>query len=315
MLWDLHSARINMRPRIDWRHPALRRILRLYAPIAASLIVSMFQIGLDRRLASTTGVHSIAWMANATTLQQMPLGLISVAIALAALPRLSQYYAAGNEAAYRHTLGQGLRMVLVMTVPAACFLWLAGESLVRLLFERGDFMATDTVQVARALNVYLIGMLFAAIDFPLNYAFYARHNTLLPAIVGIVSVGVYTVVAFSLLDRLGYMGLVWADTAKHGSHALIMVVLLHRRIGALGAQLGRGLILITLGAGAMVGAMLLISRNLLTPSVALGSSLLQLAALGLAGLSIYVITLWLLGLPEINEIGSRLSRSFRRSNR
>ena len=61
MLWDLHSALINMRPRIDWRHPALRRILRLYAPIAASLIVSIFQIGLDRRLASTTGVHSIAW--------------------------------------------------------------------------------------------------------------------------------------------------------------------------------------------------------------------------------------------------------------
>ena len=91
MAVDVQRAGVPLALNFQWRHPALRRILWLYLPIAAGLVVSLFQVGLDRRLASGTGAPSIAWMANATTLQQMPLGLISVAISLAALPRLSQF--------------------------------------------------------------------------------------------------------------------------------------------------------------------------------------------------------------------------------
>ncbi len=105
------------------------------------LLVTIFQVTLDRRLASGTGEQSIAWMSNATTLQQMPLGLISVAIALASLPRLSQYFAAHNEAAYRKTLGDGLRMVMLLIVPAAVLLWLLGEQIVTVSFQRNLFTA------------------------------------------------------------------------------------------------------------------------------------------------------------------------------
>ena len=87
MFTDVWRAGVRVHFALAWRHPALRRILWLYLPIAAGLVVSLFQVGLDRRLASATGVSSIAWMANATTLQQMPLGLVSVAISLAALPQ------------------------------------------------------------------------------------------------------------------------------------------------------------------------------------------------------------------------------------
>ncbi|MDE0463088.1 MAG: hypothetical protein OXH93_11790, partial [Caldilineaceae bacterium] len=115
MAWDVRRAGLKFTVR--WSHPALGRIVLLYLPIAAGLVVAQFQVGLDRRLASGTGVQSIAWMSKATTLQQMPLGMISVAISLAALPRLSQQFAAGDEGAYRATLARGLRMVIVMIVP------------------------------------------------------------------------------------------------------------------------------------------------------------------------------------------------------
>ncbi|PJF45342.1 MAG: murein biosynthesis integral membrane protein MurJ, partial [Candidatus Thermofonsia Clade 3 bacterium] len=105
-------------------------------------------------------------------------------------------------------------------------LWVLATPVTRLLFERGAFTPTDTEQVVRALNVYLIGMLFAAIDFPLNFAFYARFNTWLPAAVGVLSVLIYTAVALALLQRMGFLGLVWADTAKQVGHAAIMVFLL-----------------------------------------------------------------------------------------
>lgn len=313
MYVDVRRAGVPAMPRLDWRHPALRRILWLYLPVAAGLVVSLFQVGLDRRLASGAGEQSIAWMANATTLQQMPLGLISVAISLAALPRLSQYYAAGDEAGYRRTLARGLRMLWMLVLPAGVVLWLLGEPVTRLLFQRGAFTATDTAQVVAALNIYLIGMLFAAVDYPLNFAFYARFNTWLPALVGVISVGIYTVVALALIEPLGYIGLVWADTAKQAGHALIMVFLLWRVVGRLGAQTGRGFLVVALAGGVMAlviyGAAALVAPWL--PDGALGALLMVMVAGG-AGFATYAGVLAALKLPEARSVAgavqSRLTR-------
>ena len=128
----------------------------------------------------------------------------------------------------------------LLVAPAAVVLWLLGEPITQLMFQRGAFTAADTAQVVQALNIYVIGMLFAAVDFPLNFAFYARNNTLLPALVGVVSVGVYIAVALILVQPLGYLGLVWADTAKQAAHLIIMVLLLWRVVGRLGAHTLQG---------------------------------------------------------------------------
>ncbi|MCC9078621.1 murein biosynthesis integral membrane protein MurJ [Litorilinea aerophila] len=296
---DLRRAGVPLLPGRNWYHPALGRMLRLYLPIAAGLVVSLLQVAVDRRLASGTGAQSIAWMSNATTLQQMPLGLISVAISLAALPRLSQHFAAGDEAAYRHTLGRGLRMVLLLIVPAAVGLWLLGEPLARLLFERNRFTPEDTRQVVAALNIYVVGMLFAAVDFPLNYAFYARHNTWLPALVGVASVGIYLAVALSLVNWAGFLGLVWADSAKQAGHALIMVALLGWQLRRWPRRLARDLAGILMAAGGMALAMAatLALLSLARPWQPV-ADLLALTVAGGVGLGVYGLLLQRLGMAE-----------------
>ena len=318
MTWDLMRSGPTLRLRLELGHPALRKILWLYAPIAVGLVVSLFQVGLDRRLASRTGAQSIAWMANATTLQQMPLGLISVAIALASLPRLSQFYAVGDEVAYRHTLERGLRMVLLLIVPAAVGLWLLGTPITRLLFERGSFTADDTGRVVQALDIYLLGMLFAAIDFPLNYAFYARNNTVLPALVGVFSVLVYVLTAWWLLEPWGFLGLVWADTAKQASHGLMMVLLLRRRVGRFEAGLGRALVGF-LAAALMMAAIIgvcnvLVSGAFRFPLPSVGA--LPLAGytlvVGLLGVMGYGAVLHMVGLTEVGEVVALLRRCLTR---
>lgn len=307
MAWDLRhwlrQVRHTMHFHFDWRHPALRKIVALYIPIAGVHVVSSFQVGLDRRLASGTGEQSIAWMQNATTLQQLPLGLISVAIALAALPRLSQHFANREEAAYRATLGRGLRMVLLLILPAAVGLWLLGEPVTRLIFEHGRFQPADTVQVASALNIYVVGMLFAAIDFPLNYAFYARNNTLGPALVGVLSVGVYVAVAFALLDSLGYHGLIWADSAKQASHALIMLLLLTWRVGRLNVQTVRSALAILVAALGMAATLYAV-RSLLQPQLPpnLLGDLLNLSISGGASVLIYALLLQQFGVQELRDV-------------
>lgn len=307
MSGDVWRAGVRPSRQIDWRHPALRRILILYLPIAASLVVSLFQVGLDRRLASGVGESSIAWMANATTLQQMPLGLISVAISLAALPRLSQYYAARADAAYRQTLARGLRLLWLLIVPAAVVLWLLGEPITRILFQRGAFTAADTQAVVAALNIYLIGMVLAAVDYPLNFAFYARNNTLLPALVGVASVVVYTVVALTLVAPLGYLGLVWADTAKQGAHVATMVLLLWRTLGRLNANTLRGYGQIALAGGVMAATMAA-AQQLLAGfyGTGLGQALLFTILVALPGVAIYGLLLWRMRLPEMALLAGAL---------
>lgn len=310
MGWDLHRAGVRVRPNFHWRHPALRKIIVLYVPIAAGLLVSLFQVGLDRRLASSISAESIAWMRYATTLQQLPLGLISVAISLAALPRLSQYFAAQQEDEYRQTLGRGLRMVLVLIAPAAVGLWLLGEPVTRIIFQHGQSSLRDTEQIVQALHIYLVGMVFAAIDFPLNYAFYARNNTFLPAIVGIISVGVYMVTAFTLLRPAGYLGLVWADTAKQASHAVLMIVLLRWRVGPLSAQVGRGVLQIS-GAALLMALVMLWGLDVVgigANRTSFWADLRTLLILGSVGGATYLALLLWLQLGEIQQLRDMISR-------
>ncbi|MBN1139857.1 MAG: murein biosynthesis integral membrane protein MurJ, partial [Anaerolineae bacterium] len=297
----LRGARLRFR--LDLSHPGLRRILVLYLPIAAGLIISNLQIAIDRRLASTTGDSSIAWMANATTLFQLPHGLVAVAIALAVLPTLSRLSAAGDQEGFRRTLGQGLRLVLVLIVPATLGLLVLARPAVALLFQHGQFTAYDTLQVSAALRYYLFGLIFASIDWPLNYAFYARQNTLTPALVGALSVAVYLAVALLLKGPMGMLGLVLADAAKHFSHALTMLVLVQWRMGGLaGQRLAQTTGKAFLAAGVMAGVMTL-ALSLVSQWVDAGGKVGNLVLVGTgAGLGVLVY-LGLAGLLQVEEFG------------
>jgi putative peptidoglycan lipid II flippase len=197
------------------------------------LAISVVGVTIDRNLASRTGNQSLAWMQNATVLIQFPLGLVATAISFAILPNLSSARLAGD---FESTLAFGLKLVLLLVLPAAAGLALLSMPVVGLLFEHGAFTPADTAATARALELYAIGLPFAAVDQPLVFAFYARKNTLVPNLVAGVAVAVYIVVALALIGPLGYLGLVLANSAQLISHALVMLYLTQTRLGDLKRQ-------------------------------------------------------------------------------
>jgi putative peptidoglycan lipid II flippase len=312
---DLRDVRFRFH--IDLSDPTLRRILRLYLPIAFGLLISNVQIAIDRRLASSTGTSSIAWMDRATTLVQMPHGLVAVAISLAVLPTLSRLSAVSDWDGFRRTLGMGLRMVLVLVVPATLGLLVLAQPIIALLFEHGKFTAYDTYWTAWALRCYLVGLIFAAVDWPLNYSFYARQDTLTPALVGVVSVGVYLAVALVLIQPLGFLGLVLADSAKHFCHATIMLILAQRQIGGMTRQrLGQTALKALLASGVMVGSMVVAlggiyqlvgTRGLIAGLVTVG------AVLGI-GVLVYLGMITLLRVQEVGLIRALVRQKLGRSN-
>lgn len=234
---------------ISFRHPALKRILKLYLPVVAGLTVSVIGVAIDRNLASHTGPQSLAWMQNATVMIQFPLGLVGTAISFAILPTLSRQplmiasrlgvdidSAGEPNTGFQNTLAFGLKLVLLLILPSAVGLFVLAQPIVTLLFEHGAFTAVDTTQTALALQFYLIGLPFAAIDQPLVFAFYARKNTLLPNLVAFAAVGVYVIVALSLIQVYGMIGLVIANSVQLTSHAVIMLWFTWTRLGGLGRQ-------------------------------------------------------------------------------
>ena len=204
----------------------------------------------------------MSWMRYATTLVQFPLGLIAVALSVAILPRMSAQHARGDAAAFAQTLSRGMRGVAVLILPAAVGLIVLADPLVGLVFQRGAFTPVDRTSVAAALTLYGVGLAFAGLDWPLNYSFYARHDTRRPALVGVVAITGWFVAALVLPAAIagrwgaasGFLGLVLADSLKHALHAAIMLVLVARATaraglaglrrtvgGAVFAALGMGL--------------------------------------------------------------------------
>lgn len=302
---------------LDLHHPALRRIGKLYLPVILGLVISQVAIALDRNLASRTGAESIAWMQYATTLIQFPLGLVSAAISLAILPTLSRLAATANApdsspAEFMDTLAAGLRLVLILIIPATVALFTLAEPVVGLIFQHGDFTAFDTRQTVLALRLYLLGLTFAAIDQPLIFAYYARQNTLTPALVGLLGVGFYLAAALlpSLVRPMQMTDLVLANSVQLTGHALVMLWLVNR----LATLRGRGLGPTTfkaVAAAAAMGAVLWIALPFFKMWLSADSLIAEITLVGvLSGLGggVYLLALYLLRTPELSLLSALLKR-------
>ncbi len=297
----------NLRFTVNWRHPALRRIVLLYVPVMFSLIIDTLVIRLvSYNLASQTGDAGINYMELATTLIQFPQGLIATAISIAILPTLSRQAVLVTDegrSAFRNTLGLGLRLAITMILPATIGLFVLARPIILLLFQHGAFTATDTAITVTALRLYLIGLPFAALDLLLVYAFYARQDTLTPAVIGLVSLSLYMLVALILFPYFGLFSLMVADSLKHMTHALLSTFLLIRRLSGFGRQ---RLLLTFAKAGTaavvmgLVGWLLLPSLDMLIGSAGLIREILLVVVMGGVSIAIY---LGLAALFRIEELG------------
>lgn len=297
----------RLRLRFDWRHPALRSIALLYAPVMFSLLLDAVVIRFfSYNLASRTGIEgAFSYINFATTLIQFPQGLIATAISIAILPTLSAQAATViNEGwqAFRNTLGLGLRLATTLIIPATIGLFVLATPIIILLFEGGEFDRVDSLITSVALRIYLIGLPFAAIDLLLVYAFYARKDTLTPALIGVFSHIVYIITVLLIFDRFSLYSLMVADSIKHITHALVSGVLLYRRMDGFGEQRLLSTAVKTLFSAGVMGAvawwMLPILTNTIGMAGVLQQALLVLIITGVAG-SIYLALAALLRIDEL----------------
>jgi putative peptidoglycan lipid II flippase len=301
---------------LDARHIALRRIGRLYVPIALGLVVDMLGVALSYHLASRTGDQSIPWMQYSATLIQFPLGLVSIAVSIAILPTLSRQATEGQPDSFKATLANGLRLVLALTIPATVGLWVLATPIVALVFEHGGFTRADTLATVGALRCHLVGLIFAAVDQPLIFAFYARKDTWTPALVGVATVALYVVMALgpALFLPLTLNGLVLANSLKWAAHALIMFAILQRSMGGVRGHGIWRLVIKAVVASAVMGGVVYLAVDQLAGVVPAGliGEVLLVGAGGLAGTVAYGAQAVLMRMEEVGLLARAVMEWFRR---
>jgi len=220
---------------LDLKHPAFRRITKLYWPIAISFIFSMVFVFLDLHLQSLTpqSVAGTTAMTAATTLIQFPIGLVAQALSIAVLPTLTEHAREQNTERFKETLFLGFRLGLLLMIPAMTGLLLLRLPIVYLIFAHGNYSPDQANLIAVALQNYAYQLPFVALDYLLIAAFYAQKNTKTPVIVGIVCNIFYLLVALPFYRTIGIAALAFANTVQNSIHGIILLVLLRMAIGPL----------------------------------------------------------------------------------
>ncbi len=222
----LLKMRLLPRWRMDFSHPGLRRVLLLMAPAAFGVSVSQVSLLLNQIFASFLIPGSISWLYYADRLMELPAGVLGVAVGTILLPSLSKYHASANPTEYSRLLDWGLRITVLLAVPAAAALAVLALPLIAMLFQYGRFSAEDAWMTRQALIAYSVGLAGMILVKILAPGFYARQNVATP-----VKIAVFTLIATQL------MNLVLVGPLRHAGLALAI---------GLGACLNAGLLYVQL---------------------------------------------------------------------
>jgi putative peptidoglycan lipid II flippase len=182
---------------------------------------------------------------------QLPIGVFGVALATVSLPALSRAAIAGDRVALRGTLSATVRLVFVLTIPAALWLAVMSEPVIALLYEHGHFHAIDTTRTAGALVMYCVGLpAFAAVGV-FTRTFYALGDTRTPVQASFVSVGLNLVLNLLLMRPLGHLGLALAASVTSVANLAQLAFYLRRRVGPIdGRRIARTFLRAAAAAGA-----------------------------------------------------------------
>lgn len=183
-------ARLGLLPRPRWGagHEGVRRVMALMVPTLFGSSVAQLNLLLNTVVASMLVGGSVTWLYLGDRLLEFPLGMFGVAIGAVILPHLSRRHAAADPDGYSKALDWGLRLCLMIAVPACLGLMLCAEALVATLFQHGRFTAYDTRMaqlVVVALSTALPAFLLVKVLAP---AFYSRQDTRTPVKAGVTAV-------------------------------------------------------------------------------------------------------------------------------
>jgi putative peptidoglycan lipid II flippase len=296
---------------IDPRTLGIVEVGRLLAPRLVGQAAFQINFIVVTNLAWRTGDQSVSALNYAWQLLMLPHGILALSVSTVILPTLSRLWQQGDLDAFRATLGAALRPLLFLSLPAAVVLFAFRTSIVQSLFQTGAFSAQSTALVAAPLAFLAAGLVSYALVEALTRAFYAMHDTRTPVVAGIVIMVLNVALGVALLGQMGYLALALALSASTTVEAVILALVLQRRLGGLAAQT-RMWFLRVLAATVVTAVAAAVLAQPLAEATAPGAvpRILQLMVflLALVVLAlVYVASAWIFRIPELSVAFDQLS--------
>jgi putative peptidoglycan lipid II flippase len=294
------------------RTPGVSEVGRLLAPRLIGQAAFQLNFIAVTNLAWRTGEQSVSALNYAWQLLMLPHGVLALSVSTVILPTLSRLWQAGDTAAFRATLGNALRPLFFLSLPAAVILFAFRLPIVQTLFQTGAFSAESTSLVAAPLTFLAAGLVSYALVEALTRAFYAMHDTRTPVVAGIGIVALNVILGVALLDRLGYLALALALSISTTVEALILTGVLGHRIGGVTAKTWDWLLRVIASSAVMA----LVASALVDPLTEatmpgngprLQQILVFLVALGVVAV-VYLGCAWMLRITELSDFLDYLSR-------
>ncbi len=288
----------------------VRKLFRLMGPGVIGAGVLQINILIDTLFASLLVTGSISYLYYADRLQQLPLGIIGLAVGAALLPMLSRSLASGNKEESRDLFNRSLEYTYLIALPAAVALLIVPVPVIALLFERGEFGVSDTLTTSHVVMGYALGLpayiaakVFASI-------FWAQHDTLTPVKISIANSVLNTILCVCFIKPFGIAGIALAT----GISGWLQLYLYSRKlktveVAAYDDRFRRVFPQIALSSCAMAIVLATLSY-VLTPYFhehSLKKLLAVVALLGAGGVT-YIGAVWYFGIVKIEEIKKLLNK-------
>lgn len=218
-----------VRPRWGWKSEGVKKILVLMGPALFGVSVAQINLLLDTIIASFLAEDgSISWLYYSDRMLEFPLGIFAIAIATVILPSLSRQHARQQTDDFNLTLNWGMRLVLLIGIPAAIGLFVMAEPILLTVFQRGEFELSDAHSASLSLQAYIMGLVGFMLVKVLAPGFFSRQDTKTPVKIGIIAMVVNMIFNVILFFPFAHVGLALATTISAIVNASLLFIALYR---------------------------------------------------------------------------------------
>lgn len=307
--WALR--REGWRPRFDLSVSApLRQIARLMGPTLFGSAIYLINMAVSRFIGLSLNDSAVAVLNLATRVMEVPIGVFTVAVSTVVFPLIARYAAAGDWNQLALSYRKGVRLILVINVPAAAGLMVLATPIVQVLFQRGAFDAGDTAAMGPVLVMFALGLPFLAFTNIVLRAFYAQKDTATPVRAAAMSFVVNLGLSLALMGPFGTVGLAAASNlATVGQAAYLQWRLAQKRPGFAFHFMWRDLVKVLTAAGVMT---LVVAGGWWAWSrVAPAGNWAGAAGLGvmiMTGALVYGALLWIMRIEGREDLAAMLGR-------
>ncbi|MCF8168826.1 MAG: lipid II flippase MurJ, partial [Rhodoferax sp.] len=281
-----------------WAQPDTRRVAQLMGPALLGVSVAQISLLINTQIASHLAVGSVSWLNSASLLMEFPTAMLGVALGVVLMPQLAAAKAANDADRFSQMIDWGLRLVLLLALPAAVALLTFAQALVAVLFHNGAFTARDVAQTTTALTGYGVGLLGLVAIKVLTPGYYASQNIKAPAMIAIAVLGITQALNLVFVPLFAHAGLALAIGVGALVNAIWLLIGLIRS-KAFVPQPGWGRFALQVMAASILLSVFLVWANQAIPWVALHEQKFKrialLVAVIAAAVFVYFFAIWASG--------------------